>query len=143
MDHDKEGRIHGSRFAESGSPSQASYPLLHEVERCIEAAQALPGLPKEPLQELREKIDSHTFNLVVMGEFKRGKSSVINALIGANLLSVGVIPVTAIATVLSYGERATGEAIFQNGEHRNITLETLWDYVTEKGNPHNHERGFY
>ncbi len=116
---------------------RASYPLLREVVRCIETAQALPNLPKEPLRELREKIDSHAFNLVVMGEFKRGKSSVINALIGANLLPVGVIPVTAIATVLCYGEQTAVEVIFQSGEHRYIILESLWDYVTEKGNPRN------
>ena len=118
----------------------ASYPLLGEVERCIEAALALPGLPNEPLRELREKIDSHTFNIVVMGEFKRGKSSAINALIGANLLPVGVVPLTAIATILSYGEQTAVEVIFQSGECQCITAEVLRDYVTEKGNPHN-EKG--
>ncbi len=122
----------------NGDP--ASYPLLREVEHCIETAQALPGLPKEPLRELREKIDSHTFNIVVMGEFKRGKSSAINALIGASLLPVGVIPLTAIATVLSYSEQMAVQVIFQSGERQHITPEALRDYVTEKGNPNNKKR---
>lgn len=120
--------------------AQTSYPLLREVEHCIEGAHALPGLPKEPLRELREKIDSHTFNIVVMGEFKRGKSSAINALIGTNLLPVGVVPLTAIVTVLSYGEQTAVEVIFHSGERQQITPEALWDYVTEKGNPSN-EKG--
>ena len=119
---------------------EADYRLLLEVEQCVKTAQALPILPKEPLFELREKIDSHTFNLVVVGEFKRGKSSAINALIGANLLPIGVIPLTSIATVLFYGEHLAVDVVFENGVRSPIAPESLWGYVTEKGNPHNEKR---
>ncbi len=124
----------------SEETNDAAYPLLREIEQCVEAAQSLPALPSEPLQELREKIGSHTFNLVVVGEFKRGKSSIINALMGANLLPVGVVPLTAAATLLSYGEEFNVEVCFQNGECRRISPFSLPDYVTEKGNPRN-EKG--
>lgn len=39
-----------------------------------------------------------------MGQFKRSKTSLINALIGYELLPVAVVPLTSIATNLTYGE---------------------------------------
>jgi ribosome biogenesis GTPase A len=42
------------------------------------------------------------FNLVVLGEFKRGKSSLINALLGRAALPVGVVPLTSVATIIRY-----------------------------------------
>ncbi|HCA26940.1 MAG TPA: dynamin [Betaproteobacteria bacterium] len=115
----------------------AAYPVLQEVRRCIEEISALSVIPEASLQELLDKIDSHAFNLVVVGEFKRGKSSITNALIGANLLPVGVTPLTAIATILSYSDRLTIQVVYQNDQQASIDAENLWEYVTEKGNPKN------
>jgi len=118
-------------------PLSASTSLLREIAHCMEEPLALPAPYSGQLTGLREKLESQTFNLVVVGEVKRGKSSVINALIGADLLPVGVVPLTAIATILEYGELPTVRAEFQDGTERQVPLEALWDFVTEKGNPAN------
>ncbi|WP_434783071.1 dynamin family protein [Ferrovum myxofaciens] len=89
------------------------------------------------MHALSERADSSAFNLVVVGEFKRDKSSVLNALISTDVLPVGVVPLTAIATILEYGELAAVHAEFQGGLVQQVPQETLWDYVTEKGNPAN------
>ncbi len=115
-------------------------PNLAALRQCLKEAEGIAGLPAAELSALLERADSHAFNLVVVGEFKRGKSSVINALIGADILPVGVVPLTAIATVLSHGEWLAVTVAFQNGERREVPPEALWDYVTEKGNPRN-EKG--
>jgi septin family protein len=47
-------------------------------------------------EELRKKIRSNAFNLVVVGQFKRGKTSLINALLGEEILPVAVVPLTSI-----------------------------------------------
>jgi ribosome biogenesis GTPase A len=112
-------------------------PNLAALRQCLKEAEGIACLPSAELSALRERADSNVFNLVVVGEFKRGKSSVINALIGADILPVGVVPLTAIATVLSHGEWLTVTVVFQNGERREVPPESLWDYVTEKGNPRN------
>jgi GTP-binding protein EngB required for normal cell division/phenylpyruvate tautomerase PptA (4-oxalocrotonate tautomerase family) len=84
------------------------------------------------------KIDNTTFNLAVVGEFKRGKSTLVNALIGDNILPMAVIPLTSIATIIRYGVDKI-EVKFQNNQTVEITKDKLVDYVTESGNPNNHK----
>ena len=119
----------------SESDSGTVHTLLGELETCVEALLALPDIPVEPCREVQEKIVAQTFNLVVAGEFKRGKTTLINALIGADLLPVGVVPLTSVVTILSYGEQPSVQVVLQNDEQRLIGTDELWDYVTEKGNP--------
>lgn len=95
------------------------------------------GVAHEPLQEWRTKLSSQAFNLVVVGQFKRGKTSVINALIGTELLPVGVIPLTSVATIMSYGDPISIQVIYDDDRREEIEPVSLVDYVTEKGNPHN------
>jgi len=92
---------------------------------------------KISIEHLKAKLSENIFNMVVMGEFKRGKTSLINALIGCDLLPVAVVPLTSIATILTYGEILKITVCFNNGECMEIPYEKLGDYVTEKGNPKN------
>ena len=110
---------------------------LPELRACLEEARGLKGVDREACARLAEKLDAHAFNLVVVGEFKRGKSTVINALLGADLLPTGVVPLTSVVTRLHYGATATATVIFDSGQERAITLDALPDYVTERGNPKN------
>lgn len=61
------------------------------------------ALSQRPLT-LRGKLASKTFQLVVLGQFKRGKTSFINALSGEDLLPTAVVPLTSIITILKYGK---------------------------------------
>ena len=47
---------------------------------------------------LAERLSHCHFHVAVLGEFKRGKSTVINALLGLDLMPTGVLPLTATAT---------------------------------------------
>ncbi|PIY37169.1 dynamin family protein [Candidatus Aquicultor secundus] len=87
-----------------------------------------------------EKLTDNKFNLVVMGEFKRGKTSFINALLGESVLPMAVVPLTSIITELVYGDIPSAEVIFEDGKRKTISLEVLDDYVTERKNPSN-EKG--
>ena len=51
---------------------------------------------------IRKELDDHTLFVVTVGQFSRGKSSLINALLGRPLLPVGVEPTTALIHVLRY-----------------------------------------
>lgn len=100
-------------------------------------AAGLPSVSASALTALQARFSAHAFNLVVAGEFKRGKSTLINALVGANLLPTGVVPLTSVVTLLRYGDVAAASVTFEGGEARSIPLEILADYVTERGNPDN------
>ncbi|MCX8069613.1 MAG: dynamin family protein [Thermodesulfovibrionales bacterium] len=105
--------------------------------QCINKMHSMGNIRAFPYNELTEKIQNNTFNLVVVGQFKRGKTSLINALLGANILPVAVVPLTSIVTILTYGESLKVEVHFNEGRIDNIRPQDIADYVTEKGNPKN------
>lgn len=86
---------------------------------------------------LQSKLESYAFNLVILGEFKRGKSTLVNALLGANVLPTGVIPLTSITTVILYGENPHISVLFLDGRRDGLEITELSKYVTERGNPKN------
>jgi len=89
------------------------------------------------LQTLWVRLGNGRFHLVVLGQFKRGKSTLLNALLGESFLPTGVVPVTAIPTLIEYGPVRQARITFHEGATRSIALEELADYVTEAANPHN------
>ncbi|OOG28840.1 hypothetical protein B1C78_00455 [Thioalkalivibrio denitrificans] len=111
--------------------------LCSQLSHWLDQACALEGTDREACATLRAKLAAQSFNLVVVGQFKRGKSTLINALLGAELLPVAVVPVTAVVTVLHYGETPSARVRFENGAERTIAGDTLADYVTEAANPRN------
>lgn len=49
--------------------------------------------------------ERNNFHLAILGEFKRGKSSMVNSLIGRDLLPSDVLPSTATINVLEYSDK--------------------------------------
>ena len=92
-------------------------------------------------QELLVRLAEDRFNLAVVGQFKRGKSSLMNALIGRDLLPTGLLPLTSAITALCYGPKER-VVVRRKGWslQPEIPVEELADYVTERGNPGN-EKG--
>ncbi|GER94700.1 hypothetical protein A45J_2464 [hot springs metagenome] len=111
--------------------------LKNELLSCIDEMLTIEAIRGCPCEELREKIEKNTFNLVVVGQFKRGKTSLINALLGADILPVAVVPLTSIVTIMTYGEALRIKVYFNDGRVSEIKPESLPEYVTEKGNPKN------
>lgn len=58
---------------------------------------------EERLRSVRESMDN-LFSIVFIGEFSTGKSSIINALLGQEILPKGITPTTDEITVIKYGE---------------------------------------
>ncbi len=94
----------------------------------------------EQFKKLDDKLNSVTFNLAVVGEFKRGKSTLVNAFISESLLPTAVVPLTSVTTIIQFGETTEIKVFFQDDNARVIAADQLPDYVTEKGNPHNEKK---
>ena len=75
--------------------------------------------------------------MLVVGEAKRGKSTLINALLGRQLLPVGVVPVTAVDTTVTRGVPERLEVVFRDGRVAAVPLADLGEYVDESRNPGN------
>jgi GTP-binding protein EngB required for normal cell division len=117
----------------------------HEVAALLrdawEYAKETAPWAAEGVHELIARLGESRFRLVVVGQFKRGKSSLMNAIIGQSLLPTGLLPVTSAITSLSYGSRPrvvirrAGRAIDEE-----VLIERLPSFITEQGNPGNRER---
>lgn len=65
------------------------------------------------------------FTLVILGEFKRGKSTIINALLGKQLAPINVTPETYTINEISFGHVQSVEAILENGQRVPLVLEDI------------------
>mgnify|MGYP002799668569 FL=1 len=72
------------------------------------------------LVQLRRKIDSDAFKIMVMGNFKNGKSTFINALLGSEVLPAYAVPTTAIINEIKYGEEPRAILHFLNPQPEQI-----------------------
>jgi len=91
----------------------------------------------EEIRETAAKLADNRFYLAVLGQFKRGKTTLINSLLGVDLLPVAVVPLTSIITILSYSEGPDVTVRFLSGETQRIQMQELEHYVTERHNPRN------
>lgn len=83
------------------------------------------------------RLQTDKFNLVVVGQFKRGKSTLVNALVGDDILPTAVVPLTSIVTILHYGSEEKITVSFAGGTSENISRKDLPGFVTERFNPQN------
>jgi len=83
------------------------------------------------------RLEGESFTLVILGEFKRGKSTLVNALLGAAVMPSALVPLTAIPTMVRYGEKPAARVLFENGNTVPIAVEDVKQYVAEKFNPKN------
>lgn len=86
-------------------------------------------------EELATRLAEGRTYVAVVGQFKRGKSSLINALVGARAVPTGVVPVTRVPTVVRFG--AAGARVRLPSGWRPVPVDALSEYVSEAGNPGN------
>jgi len=89
------------------------------------------------LDTLRGRLAGRRLRVLVAGEAKRGKSTLVNALLGRPVLPVGVTPLTALATTVRYGQDEGATAVYRDGRTEDFPLSALDDLVTERGNSGN------
>jgi GTP-binding protein EngB required for normal cell division len=113
---------------------------LTEALRSLAALDLLADDQRRLAREAAEKLATEVVYVAVIGEFKRGKSSLINALLGDAVLPTGVIPVTAAPTLVRFGETPRGRVELLDDTEMPTSLSELADFITEGGNPRNHRR---
>lgn len=76
-------------------------------------------------------------DVAILGQFKAGKSSFINSLIGQPILPVGVIPVTTVITRLKYGKMPRAVVVRFDGSTAEVDLTHVDEFISEAKNPAN------
>jgi GTP-binding protein EngB required for normal cell division len=89
------------------------------------------------LLNLVEKVESPRFEIAVFGRVSSGKSSLLNHVLGTDILPVGVNPITAVPTRLVFGHDAGLAVTFADRQVRCCPIEDLVEYASEERNPGN------
>ena len=105
--------------------SREKQDLVQRLPALIEEASGLIGILGEgnaqltgSLSDLGERLQQGRIHLAVLGQFKRGKSTFLNALLGETILPTAVIPLTAIPTFISHGEILRCSVFSPKGRNR-------------------------
>ncbi len=78
-----------------------------------------------------EKVANDHFEVAIVGEFKRGKSTLINALLGQEVLPADVLPATATLNRVTYSETPYVMVEYKDGGTERVDINKLADYVTK------------
>jgi GTPase SAR1 family protein len=106
----------------------------------IQSAANNPSI-RNKLISLQAKLAAGQLHLAVLGQMKRGKSSLINALLRDEVLPTGILPVTAIVTELRYGPEPEATIVYSVGGLREkVALTSLSEFITEAANPANRKQ---
>lgn len=89
------------------------------------------------IDALASRLEEDTFEVALFGRVSSGKSSLLNALLGTDVLPVGVNPITAVPTKLRYGKTLKAAVAYGDGRSAQVSVEELVRVVTEQGNPGN------
>jgi len=124
--------------------SQLATELPDLLDRAIERVSEGVALEthRERLVQMRERLREERFHLAVLGQFKRGKSTLLNALLGEAILPAAVLPVTSILTFLRTGEERRVRIELEDraeltDEGSDAVSSLLSKFATEEGNPEN------
>ena len=123
-------------------------PAIQTVELALRASTAYqrPDLAVRARQAL-QRLHHPRVRVLVAGEFKQGKSMLVNALVNAPICPIDDDISTAVPTVVRYAEdpsvilvrgtRGSGDAD-EREERTQVSIEQLASQVSEAGNPGNH-----
>ena len=109
--------------------------LVKSLERAINQHGLVEFRPA--LATIIDRLETDTFEIAVFGRVSSGKSSLLNHIVGQDLLPVGVNPITAVPTRLAYGPESRATAWFADRKPEQFGIERLAEFVTEQRNPGN------
>lgn len=92
---------------------------------------------RSSLSMILDRLTDNSFEIAVFGRVSSGKSSLLNATLGTDVLPVGVTPITAVPTRIAYGEIPTVRVWFANRPPEQFAVSRLAEFVAEQRNPGN------
>lgn len=117
-------------MAEFGELKEKALGGLREIAGLAESAGAVT-LSKKLRDDRIPRLEEERFHLVVLGEFNHGKTTFVNALLGAKVLPMGVTPTTAVIHCIRYDDAKKAEAFAEDGTHKSVPMDTLADYEVD------------
>ncbi|HTT84627.1 MAG TPA: dynamin family protein [Rhizomicrobium sp.] len=120
---------------------RAKFDLADILRSVSPAARATEPDNFFPFEDLFARLAEDRFNIVIAGQFNRGKTSLMNAMLNTERLPTGIVPLTSVITTVQYG--TDERAILEYEERRlpsEISVSSLAQYITQSRNPGNIQR---
>ena len=122
------------------------FQLKNKALKTIEGAYKLANelgyeAVAQNIEEILKNFRNKQLMVVAAGEARRGKSTMLNAVLNekAPLFPVDVNVCTNVVTVVRYGAVEKIQAYLEDGKAETITRDQIENYVSEKGNPNNYK----
>lgn len=99
---------------------------LQDYSEALELSQNMASI-----KDVLEKSSNDVFSVAVIGEFKRGKSTLINALLEQDVLPTDAMPATATLNRVTYSIKPFARIEYRDGNTEDVEIEKLAEYVTK------------
>lgn len=109
-------------IADINTALEKTSEVMSQLELTDQAKQA---------KDASARLKSHVFSVGIMGEFKRGKSTVINALLGEKIAPADVVPASATLNRVTYGLTPKATILYKDGHRESVPVDRIADYVTK------------
>lgn len=110
-----------------------AYDLIRQMENLLSGESSSPQteLWGRQLAQSRINLEQRRFRIAVVGEFNRGKTSFVNALLGKEILPADYVPTTAAVNRITYSDEPGAYLLFKTGKRECISISELSGYVTK------------
>lgn len=115
------------------------YQLFQIIQDCVERKFVFQSLINE-ITQISQKIQSPTFRIAVVGEFSKGKSTLLNALLGENIQPVRALPCSGVITILRHGLEKRVICRYKDGREEELSPE---EYQIKASIPKEAARDYY
>jgi GTP-binding protein EngB required for normal cell division len=92
---------------------------------------------RSPVSIILDRLEDKSFEIAIFGRVSSGKSSLLNGILLADVLPVGVTPITAVPTRIAFGEQQGVVVWFAEKPAQRFDLAQLPHFVSEQLNPGN------
>jgi len=122
--------------AESKTDKDVSLQILQKIKDITKEFQIVSLNRQIDICENLSK-ESPVIDVAILGQFKAGKSSFINSIIGKKVLPVGAIPVTTVITRIQFGPEEMATVTFFDKKKINVGLDEIEEFISELKNAAN------
>ncbi|MCW3996132.1 MAG: dynamin family protein [Candidatus Bathyarchaeota archaeon] len=89
------------------------------------------------ISDVLDNLSREEYYVAIFGLSNRGKSTLINAILGQSIIPTGVNPAKSVITRIRYGTNLNAKIRFSDGKEKAVPVKALYDFITEEKNPNN------
>lgn len=118
--------------------TQEEFELLSKIDRAITDCGLVEFRPT--IASVLDRAEENTFEIAIFGRVSSGKSSLLNGMLGTDVLPVGVTPITSVPTRIRSSKVSQIVVSFAERPTQRLAVDQLREFVTEQQNPGNTKR---